>query len=76
MAIKEITEIKHVSSVNILGVEIHDVTFQETLEILKDMVKSGMPHHVMTVNPEFVIMAQRQKAFFDILQHADLKVPD
>jgi N-acetylglucosaminyldiphosphoundecaprenol N-acetyl-beta-D-mannosaminyltransferase len=69
-------DISNVPSVSFLGVEIHDITFQETIEILKDMAKSGQPHHVMTVNPEFVMMAQKDKAFFETLHDADLKVPD
>jgi len=76
MAVKKKIDISNVPSVNILGVEIHDVTLKETVEILINMIKSGQPHHVMTVNPEFVMMAQKNSAFLGVLQKADLKVAD
>jgi N-acetylglucosaminyldiphosphoundecaprenol N-acetyl-beta-D-mannosaminyltransferase len=76
MTVNKKIDISNVPFVNILGVEIHDVSYQETVEILKNMVQNGQPHHVMTVNPEFVMMAQNSRAFFEILQKADLKVAD
>jgi len=40
------------------------------------MALSGTPHHVMTVNPEFVMMARENGEFRNVLVHADLALPD
>ncbi|MDP1676619.1 MAG: WecB/TagA/CpsF family glycosyltransferase [Bacteroidota bacterium] len=61
---------------NILGVDIHDVTMEETITILTDMATSGRSHHVMTVNPEFIMMAQQNNEFKTVMSKASLKVPD
>jgi N-acetylglucosaminyldiphosphoundecaprenol N-acetyl-beta-D-mannosaminyltransferase len=61
---------------DILGVEIQDITVRETLNVLKEMVEDGRPHHVMTVNPEFIMMAKRNEEFREVLRTADLRIPD
>ncbi len=61
---------------NILGIEIHDVTMQETVNILSAMAMSGTSHHVMTVNPEFIMIAQHNDEFRSVLKNASLKIPD
>lgn len=61
---------------NILGIEIHDVTMQETVKILFSMATSGTSHHVMTVNPEFIMIAQHNDEFRSVLSKASLKIPD
>lgn len=63
-------------TVEILGIPIHDMTMEGTLEAFKEMALSGTPHHVMTVNPEFVMIAQRDTAFRTVLCRASLRVAD
>jgi N-acetylglucosaminyldiphosphoundecaprenol N-acetyl-beta-D-mannosaminyltransferase len=65
-----------VQSIDILGVRISDVTLPETLQHLETMATSGKPHHVMTVNPEFVMMARESPEFRTVLQRATLAIPD
>ncbi len=61
---------------DILGVRIHDVTAQETLARVEQMVADGKCHQIVTVNPEFVMLARRDRAFRRVLERADLALPD
>ncbi|MGM0401308.1 MAG: WecB/TagA/CpsF family glycosyltransferase [Chloroflexota bacterium] len=63
-------------SVDILGVRVDNVTVSETLEIIRRYVEEGTPHQIVTVNPEFVMQAQRNAAFHRVLDQADLALPD
>ncbi len=63
-------------AVSILGVAVHDVTMDEAVAIIGDFAASGSFHHVVTVNPEFVMEARRNAAFAAVLDTADLAVPD
>ncbi|MER3401296.1 MAG: acetylglucosaminyldiphospho-UDP acetyl-beta-D-mannosaminyltransferase [Thermoflexus sp.] len=60
----------------ILGVRVHDVTMAEALERVAAFLAAGGPHQICTVNPEFVMHARRDPAFFQVLEQADLNVPD
>lgn len=64
------------SSVEISRVRVHDVTTQETLGLMRQMVQSGKAHQVVTVNPEFVMRARRDETFAHVLDGADLALPD
>jgi N-acetylglucosaminyldiphosphoundecaprenol N-acetyl-beta-D-mannosaminyltransferase len=62
--------------VTILGIRIDDVSMDETIERISAMLADGASHHVVTVNPEFVMTAQQNALFRDVLRRADLAVPD
>jgi len=68
------------STVNILGVAIHQVNFPDTLAQIAAWCTEGTSpspcRQICTVNPEFVIDARRNPAFAAVLQRADLRVPD
>lgn len=63
-------------SIRILGVRVDNVTMQEALARLHAMVLEGNPHQVVTVNPEFIMRAQVDEAFRQVLEEADLAIPD
>ena len=63
-------------AVNILGVRLHDVSMEETLSCIESMATDGEPHQVVTVNPEFVMIAQRNDMFRTVLNEASLALPD
>jgi N-acetylglucosaminyldiphosphoundecaprenol N-acetyl-beta-D-mannosaminyltransferase len=65
-----------VESLRILGVRVDDVTTQETLALMESMVTAGRPCQVVTVNPEFIMRALRDTAFLQVLESADLALPD
>lgn len=63
-------------SLQILSVRVSCVTMSETLSALESMVESREPHHVVTVNPEFIMTSRANIAFRNVLNGADLAVPD
>ncbi len=59
-----------------LGVRVDDVTFAETLARMEAFIADGRPHQICTVNPEFIMRAQRDEEFRRVLTHSDLNIPD
>jgi N-acetylglucosaminyldiphosphoundecaprenol N-acetyl-beta-D-mannosaminyltransferase len=60
----------------ILGVRIDNVKMRDTLDKVRDFLADGRQHYIVTVNPEFIVIAQKDKEFLKILNNADLAVPD
>lgn len=63
-------------AVEILGVRVHAVTYGQTLDLIAHWIAQGGPHQIATANPEFVMAAQRDAAFRQVLNTADLCAPD
>jgi N-acetylglucosaminyldiphosphoundecaprenol N-acetyl-beta-D-mannosaminyltransferase len=70
-------------TVRILGVEVHQVDFEQTLTLLEAWIEArrgaaqpGPCRQVCTVNPEFIMDAGRDPAFAAVLARADLCAPD
>ncbi|MBI4301389.1 MAG: WecB/TagA/CpsF family glycosyltransferase [Chloroflexi bacterium] len=63
-------------SVRILGVRVDDVSEEEALKRIQRYVEVGTPHQVVTVNPEFVVMAQRDGPFRSVLEESHLALAD
>lgn len=62
--------------ISFLDIPVHNVTMDEATELIDSYMQSRSPHHVVTVNPEFIMAAQRNDLFRAVLQRADLAVPD
>jgi N-acetylglucosaminyldiphosphoundecaprenol N-acetyl-beta-D-mannosaminyltransferase len=62
--------------ISILGVRIHAVSVAETLAWIEAAVAARAPRQICTGNPEFLMAARRDREFFDVLNRADLVVPD
>ncbi len=71
--------------IRILGVPVDAITYEQWLARIGEWVSlprrvgeqgEGFAHHVCTVNPEFIMIAQRDPNFFNILNRAGLCVPD
>ncbi len=63
--------------VTILGVPVHAITMAETLDWVAAAVRARVPpRQVCTANPEFVMAAQRDREFLQVLRQADLVLPD
>ncbi len=71
-----ITNLHRPTSIAILGVPVHDVTTEETLTLIDQFVSGRMSHQLCTVNPEFIMAAQSDTEFKQILQHSSLNLPD
>ena len=65
-----------IESIDILGVQVHAVTYLQVIDIIADWITQGDPHQLATANPEFVMAAQHNPEFCKVLNHADLCVPD
>jgi N-acetylglucosaminyldiphosphoundecaprenol N-acetyl-beta-D-mannosaminyltransferase len=62
----------------ILGVKVNfDVSMNDVLSRIENsMLKDGESHYICTTNPEFVIDCQKDNEFMQIVNGADLSVPD
>ncbi|MCD6291776.1 MAG: WecB/TagA/CpsF family glycosyltransferase [Anaerolineae bacterium] len=60
----------------VLGVRVDPVTTEEALARLAEFVSEGTPHHVVTVNPEFVMTSRHHPEFRAVLEAADLCLAD
>jgi len=65
-----------VSSIEVLGVRVDDVTYDDVLARVDAYVAAGGPHHIVTLNPEMLMVAHREPAFRQALNEADLNVAD
>lgn len=65
-----------IESVDVLGVKVHAVTYPQVLDIIANWITQGGIHQLATANPEFVMAAQHNPEFYEVLRHADLCVPD
>jgi len=63
-------------SLRILGVRVDKVTTEGVLRTMECYIREGRPHQVVTLNPEFVMEAQRNPEFRVTLEEADLALPD
>lgn len=61
---------------NILGINIDNITLEEISPLVSNMVFSKIPHTVVPINPEMIMMAQRQMEFREVLNRASLALPD
>lgn len=62
--------------VTVLGVPVHDVTYDEAVAAIAAVIARGGRAQVTTPNPEFVMRARRDAAFQRVLQESWLNVPD
>jgi UDP-N-acetyl-D-mannosaminuronic acid transferase (WecB/TagA/CpsF family) len=58
--------------VRILGVRVDALTYASLLDQIEAFIGQGTPHQITTTNPEFVMLAQRDPAFREVLEAADL----
>jgi len=65
-----------IPTAEILGVKIHAVTNAQTLALIEQFIAGGQPRQICTVNPEFVLTAQTDAEFRQIINGAALALPD
>lgn len=61
---------------NILGVPIENLSRKEILDWIRRFLIEPKFHQIATVNPEFLVEADRNPKFRDVLNHCDLRVAD
>ncbi|MEI6288460.1 MAG: WecB/TagA/CpsF family glycosyltransferase [bacterium] len=62
--------------IEILGVKINIIDFEEAIKKIEEFLLSDSSHQVATINPEFVLSAQKNNDFKTILNNADLATCD
>jgi len=60
----------------ILGVRIDNIDFPQALEKAKKLIEGKEKHYIVTPNPEFIVLAQKDAEFRKILNSASLSIPD
>lgn len=61
---------------DLYGVRISDLSTSELSRLLSGWLASDSSRTIVTPNPEFVLAARRDPAFVDLLNRADLSLPD
>lgn len=64
------------NSVKILGVKIDDITIDQVLKKVEEFVKSSGKLYIVTPNPEFLASSLFDSQFKEVLNKADLAIPD
>jgi N-acetylglucosaminyldiphosphoundecaprenol N-acetyl-beta-D-mannosaminyltransferase len=64
------------STIEVLGIQVDDVTVPEMLDALEEYVRSGGGHQISTVNVEYLMIARRDPEFAAVLRRSALRVPD
>lgn len=64
------------NSKNILGCPVDLLSFQEALEQVKQLFEKKTAAHIITLNPEMIMYAQENDEFKEIINEAELIVPD
>ena len=62
--------------IEILGVKISKVNYESATKVVEGFLADGKKHYVVTPNPEFLVLAQTDREFRQILNQADLAIPD
>ncbi len=68
--------LNHQKRITILDIPIDNLTENEALTQIATFLANGDPHQIVTVNPEFVMEAQQNAPFREVLCQADLAAPD
>lgn len=60
----------------ILGIRFDNVTMEQAAELGGEMLKEDRFHYVVTPNPEFILASEKDESFKNVLNGADLVIPD
>jgi N-acetylglucosaminyldiphosphoundecaprenol N-acetyl-beta-D-mannosaminyltransferase len=61
---------------DILGVKVSRINIQEALDVVRQCVVSSGQNYIVTPNPEFIVRAQKDEIFRNILNNAVIAIPD
>ncbi|MDP2874308.1 MAG: WecB/TagA/CpsF family glycosyltransferase [bacterium] len=60
----------------VLGVRFNLLTLKEAEVIVERLLSDSQKHYIVTPNPEFVVDCQQDSGFLEIINNADLAIPD
>ena len=61
---------------NFAGIHVDNVTLNEAIDKVRGFFASADPHMIVTPNPEMIVAAQADQELKEIINSADLRVPD
>ena len=64
------------NKIEILGVKFDNLSMQEAINKSNSFLKSDKLNYIVTPNPEIVMEAKKDNEFKEILNNADLSIPD
>jgi len=64
------------NSINLLNIKLNNLSDQALWSLLAGYLHSQHNHLIVTVNPEFTLAAKKDQLFRDVLNRADLSLPD
>ena len=68
---------QNIKSVNIVGVQVSNLDYNETIQFISDhLVSAHKPLKIFTPNVDFIVKAQKDPNFKNVLNAADLSLPD
>lgn len=62
--------------IDILGVKIDKISGSEAMEKIEYFLNSSAGHYIVTANPEMIVAAQKDENLRQIINNADLAIPD
>lgn len=71
-----LTASPHLHSIPLHGVRVDRVTLDETIEAIDGFIRSGLPHHVVTLDASMCVFARADAELRRIVESADLVTPD
>lgn len=63
-------------NVTVLNCPVALMDINEALEAADNAIKNNQNFHIITINPEMIMNAQKNPIFFEILKNSDLNIPD
>lgn len=64
------------SSPEFLGIHVDDIDYKDAMRQCAEFLASHTHHHIVTVNPEFIMEARYNTQFRTVLNNATLRLPD
>lgn len=61
---------------DVLGIKIDDVNIDQAVGVVRGWLSKPGKHYIVTPNPEIVVMAQKDEELKNIINNADLAIPD
>jgi len=65
-----------IKSSHILGIRLDQVNWEELMDFFKQFLEQNKPKQIVTLNGEFIIQAQTNNDFRQVINSADLVIPD
>ena len=62
--------------IEIMGAFVDRVTLDQAVQRTREFILSGLSHQIVTVNVDFIRLAQEHDDFMDVINHSDLAIAD